>query len=401
MWIIQNNRLHRVNPDNGYWAVLGNADWSGATSMTARWRPDQEALYIIQNNRLHQVNPVNGSYTVLPGQGGKEAVWDGPTSMAAIGDFLYVVQNSRLHRVELNGHYQVLPDQRGNETVWGGITAMAATWYPEEQLYIIQNNRLHRVSLNGHWEVLPSQSGNEAVWDGPVVMTAIGDMLYIVQNSRLHQVRLNGHYQVLPDQNDNQAVWGGATSITAVRDPGVESLYIVQNSRLHRVGLNGHWQVLPDQNGNEAVWGGASKMMQSFVPGRFPFPSNLIVIDQSPLGTALRIGLGTHKMPNQWRWCSTHLLGDTRSQSIKVWLELAHPDKNLNTITTTLKNCAAGAATAALVVAVATDGAALPAAKAGFIASFKACLAASIPDVVNSLSIELKSETKTGNWSGH
>ncbi|PCC73427.1 hypothetical protein SAMN02745121_02844 [Nannocystis exedens] len=253
LWIVQWDRLHLVNPENGFWTVLGGPVWPDATSMTARWAPDLKALYIIQNDRLHEVSPADGSYKVLPDQTGTPNVWGGPTSMAAVGDHLYIVQNSRLHRVNLDGRWQVLPDQQGLTARWHGTKAMAVPW-DSNDLYIVQNDRLHRVDLDGRWEVLADQNGHEAVWGGPVVMTAREDHLYIVQHSRLHRVDLDGDYVVLPDQYGNVAVWGGATGITTTR--GDDNLYIVRDSKLYRVTLEGHWEVLPGQGTTTEVWGG-------------------------------------------------------------------------------------------------------------------------------------------------
>jgi len=84
LWIVQAGRLWKVDPGTGNYSVVGNADWSGATSMASQKSVDvpdgDDALYIIQNSRLHWVSTIDGHYTVLGG-----AAWPGPTLMAFDG----------------------------------------------------------------------------------------------------------------------------------------------------------------------------------------------------------------------------------------------------------------------------------------------------------------------------
>lgn len=76
-----------VTQDDGIWKITNlstgafarvsapNVDWTDATSMTAL----DGRLYIVQASHLHRVNPADGSYTVLGG-----AAWPGLTVMTAM-----------------------------------------------------------------------------------------------------------------------------------------------------------------------------------------------------------------------------------------------------------------------------------------------------------------------------
>lgn len=87
--------------------------WRGATSMTALG----DHLYVIQNSRLHRVNPTDGSSVILG-----DAGWGVPTAIAALGNHLYVMENNRLHRVNpADGSWVVLGDAD-----WGAPTAVTA-----------------------------------------------------------------------------------------------------------------------------------------------------------------------------------------------------------------------------------------------------------------------------------
>jgi hypothetical protein len=63
LFVIQNNRLHAVNPVDGTWNLLGNDDWSGATGLVSV----QGLLYAIRNQTMYRVDPGTGSYEVLVG----------------------------------------------------------------------------------------------------------------------------------------------------------------------------------------------------------------------------------------------------------------------------------------------------------------------------------------------
>lgn len=103
-YVIQNNHLHEINPDNGSWRVLGGPDWNGPTVM----KYFNGNLYIIQNGTLHSVSPVTGSWAVL----GRAGDWAGTSSMTAMDGYLYVVQNSTLHKVNpSNGAWTIVGQQ--------------------------------------------------------------------------------------------------------------------------------------------------------------------------------------------------------------------------------------------------------------------------------------------------
>jgi hypothetical protein len=79
--------LFWLDPDNGDYKPRGDGDWSGTSSMTSL----KNHLYIIQDGRLHRVNPDTGKAKV------RSFRWSGRTSMAAIDDRLYIVQHEHLH----------------------------------------------------------------------------------------------------------------------------------------------------------------------------------------------------------------------------------------------------------------------------------------------------------------
>lgn len=120
----------------------------------------------------------------------------------------------------------------------------------------------------------------------------------------------------------------------------------------------------------------------------------------------VRIDLGSFKSINQWRLCpsnplsgSFHVFGDTRDNWINLWLEVKHP--TIGQIIDTVRNCAVGSAAVALGVAVATEGAAVPAAKAAFLAAFKLCLQTNLGALASQVQAEVGWDSETGDWSGH
>jgi Trypsin len=177
LYIVQNERLHRVSPVDGSWQVLGPPAWAGTEAMTAL----NDALFIVQNQRLHRVSPVDGSWQVL----GPPA-WAGTEAMTALNDVLFIVQNQRLHRVSpVDGSWQVL-----GPPAWAGTEAMAAL---DGVLFVVQNQRLHRVSpVDGSWQVL-----GPPAWAGTEAMAAYDGAPFVVQNERLHRVLADGTWQVL------------------------------------------------------------------------------------------------------------------------------------------------------------------------------------------------------------
>ncbi len=113
LYIIQNDRLHEVNPESGSYRVLGAADWSGSTIVKyyKGW------LYVLQNATFHRVNPASGEWLVL----GRVGDWRDSIAMTPVGDHMYIMQNSTLHRVSLTTGAWTIVGQQG-------------TWY---QTYIV------------------------------------------------------------------------------------------------------------------------------------------------------------------------------------------------------------------------------------------------------------------------
>jgi hypothetical protein len=196
LYVVQNQRLHCLNVDNEYsgYEMVGDGNWVGATSMTVL----NGEIYIIQNNRLHRVNRIATDWQVVG-----DASWDGATQIASIGNSLYIIQNASLHRVDpASGSYQVLGGQ-----VWAGATSMTAH---SGNLYIIQAGNLHRVNpADGGWAVI----GPQSTWSGTTRMTAMGGSLYVIQNGTLHAVNpSDGNYAVVGSGN-----WSGSSTISAAR----------------------------------------------------------------------------------------------------------------------------------------------------------------------------------------
>jgi hypothetical protein len=212
LYIIQNRKLHRVNPADGSYEILRpETDWGGLNSMTAH----KNHLYIIQNRTLHRVNPNDGTYVQLK----TETDWSGFTAMTTLGDRLYVIQNRRLHRVNPDDGSHVILDERVD---WGGFATIAAY---DNRLFIIQNGKLHRVNPeNGSYiQVRP-----EVNWSGATSMGLYDHRLYVIQNRRLHRVNPdNGSYVIL----DERVNWSGSTCLAVSGN----RIYVVQNRRLHSV----------------------------------------------------------------------------------------------------------------------------------------------------------------------
>jgi hypothetical protein len=61
LYIVQNQRLHRVSPSDGSWQVLGPPVWAGTDAMTEL----NGMLYIVQNEHLYRVSPSHGSRQVV------------------------------------------------------------------------------------------------------------------------------------------------------------------------------------------------------------------------------------------------------------------------------------------------------------------------------------------------
>lgn len=111
--------------------------------------------------------------------------------------------------------------------------------------------------------------------------------------------------------------------------------------------------------------------------------------------------LGTHKMPNQQR---LHKHGrfdyraETRKHSIKVWVEVTHPD--MDDIRSDVEHCVRVAGTTAVVVAVATDSP--TAGMRIFYPAFIRCLALrTSATVANKSRAKLKRKNSYTCWTNH
>ena len=212
LYIVQNRKLHRVNPADGSYEILRpETDWGGLNSMTAH----KDRLYIIQNRTMHRVNPDDGTYTQLK----PTTDWSGFTAMTSLGDRLYVIQNRRLHRVNPDDGSHVILDE---STDWGGFSTIAAY---DNRLYIIQNGKLHRVDPKNGSYIQVRPEGN---WSGATSMGVYDNRLYVIQNRRLHRVNPDdGSHVILNEGTD----WGGSTCLAVSGN----RILVVQNRRLHSV----------------------------------------------------------------------------------------------------------------------------------------------------------------------
>jgi hypothetical protein len=196
LYILQNGGLWRTDNDDGVYKHAGNpsTDWSGATSAGRL----STRIYVIQNERLHKVNPADGSYTVLGG-----ADWAGPTSMSVINSTIYITQGDGLWKVtstSTGAHTRV------GTADWTGATSLAAHG---TSLYIIQNEHLHQVNpTDGTYTILGG-----ADWEDGTTMASVGGNLYITQNDGLWRITnlTTGAYTRV-----GTADWSGATSMTAL-----------------------------------------------------------------------------------------------------------------------------------------------------------------------------------------
>lgn len=191
LYVISTNSLHKVDPSNGSWVVLGTVgDWQGTAAITKSTTDGY--LYIVSNNRIHKVNPNNGDYTLIG-----QPEWGGVSSIVEYNDYLYLVENEKLYRVDkTTGAFLRLGNER-----WEGTRGIASD--NQGSLYIISNNYLHKVnSADGSYVLLGPQ-----VWDNTSDNGIIfyKDSLYIVRSNRLYAVdKQTGSYRTLgkPDFNN-------------------------------------------------------------------------------------------------------------------------------------------------------------------------------------------------------
>jgi len=247
LWIVQNDRLHRVLPGTGEWHVVGGADWRGPASIAAA----DGALYIINNDRLHRVEPDSGAWQVL---GGPD--WGGKAFLVKASRGLFAVQNGYFHRVEYDGSWQVLGDW-----VWQRTLAMTTT---PTSIYAIRDkeNGFPEGSL---WRIRPSGAPERHLelrnFVGTSAMTSIGELLYFVRKDTLIRVNLDAprapdRFKVIGTAGD----WAGTQAMCSLAG----KLFIVENDRLHSVDpTSGAWTVLGDP-----AWPGSAAMTILGVPQR-------------------------------------------------------------------------------------------------------------------------------------
>ncbi len=124
----------------------------------------------------------------------------------------------------------------------------------------------------------------------------------------------------------------------------------------------------------------------------------------------MRFGLGTHKLPNEYRACPANVFAgeknhgiDSRSFSLKIWVDVEHASvqQMKSQISECLRESTYASAIAALIAAYYTGG--NPAAMWG---AFEVTFAATFPTCVKSktnnwINFTLKQEEIRGAWSGH
>ncbi|MFY9311409.1 MAG: M57 family metalloprotease [Bacteroidia bacterium] len=211
-YVVQYDKLYRINPSDGTYTQIGAGVWSGAEGLAAL----NGYIYIVQNSRLYRVDPNTGSYVQLGGLS-----WPSTQGMCTLSGYLYIVQNSRLYRVDSNNGTYI---QLGGANWPGTVKICSLNGY----LYIVQNSRLYRVdSSNGSY----TQLGG-VIWAGANGITGntTNNMLYIVQNDL--------YYIVNPTTGIHTRLggiaWPNANSMTSIANYN----YIIQNSRFYRVGIN-------------------------------------------------------------------------------------------------------------------------------------------------------------------
>lgn len=211
-YVVQYDKLYRINMSNGSYTQIGAAVWTGTEGICAL----NGYIYLVQNSRVYRVDPSIGSYTQIG-----PAVWPGTEGMCALNGYIYLVENSRLYRVDpSSGSYTQL-----GGAVWTGTYGMCSL---SGYIYILENSRLYKVDpSNGSY----TQLGG-AVWAGAYAITAnsSNNMLYITQNDLYYKVSpANGTYTRL-----GGIAWANTNSMTSNGSYN----YIIENSRFYRIGIN-------------------------------------------------------------------------------------------------------------------------------------------------------------------
>jgi len=175
LYAIQGGSLWKIDdPEAGTYHVVGNYDWSGATSMVGADKgTGDNTLVIISDSQLFKVDPDTGERTEWI-----HDYWGGPTSMATL---LGHIPNTAVHTTAVYIH------QDDNIWVVNGLNATTYTHLGDRDfaeatamvgidggplqksyLYFPKNGRLYRVDQGGNWDVLSREK-----WDGPMVMTTL------------------------------------------------------------------------------------------------------------------------------------------------------------------------------------------------------------------------------------
>ena len=123
----------------------------------------------------------------------------------------------------------------------------------------------------------------------------------------------------------------------------------------------------------------------------------------------MRFGLGTHKLPNEYRICPNNPFsgkrnhgGDSRSFSLKIWVDVKHPtiEKLKSDVLKCLQESSYSSLIAAIIAAYYSGGnpaAAWTAFYTTFYATFPTCIKARTNETV---SFTLEKEEIRGEWSG-
>lgn len=226
LYVVQNRKLHIVDPNTGKWRVLGTRLWDRIARVDdhlvalfwgrlyrvergtgeASWRSTREwaprpiiglgnSAYSVQlDNRLWRIDPNTGDGDVVG-----NSTWD--TKMTTLGSELILMRQSRFCRVSPESG--AIPFESAAE--WAGTSAICCH---NRELYIIQEGRLHRVNpMTGQYAVI----GND--WSGEAQMVSADHDLMIFQNSRLHIVEASGSYRVV-----GNAEWSGSISAVYFHD---------------------------------------------------------------------------------------------------------------------------------------------------------------------------------------
>jgi hypothetical protein len=170
LYVVQANNLHRINPTDGSWVILGQQGiWPGTEGVASS---SNGYIYIVQNSRIHKVNPTTGQFTII---GNPE--WANTDCLTTYNGFIYIVENNHLYKVNENtGSYSEL-----NIDLWGGAKGIASS--NDGYIWIIQAGNLHKVNAtSGEWTM-----GTQGDWNNSQkgCLTYYNGGLYALRNNSL------------------------------------------------------------------------------------------------------------------------------------------------------------------------------------------------------------------------